>query len=117
MFRIDLDNGHATIGYVAGKEGKQGNVRGKIGALRVRSLKLKKNVEFEIGSGLTMEEREFATPAAVGYATEHPGEPMPDKTSGKHIKLGATITFKYRELSDDGIPKEGRFWRRREGVE
>jgi hypothetical protein len=24
------------------------------------------------------------------------------------------VTFKYRELSDDGIPKEARFWRRRD---
>lgn len=116
-FKPYEDSEAQVIGYVTGKEGKQGNVLGKIGALRVRSLKLKKNVEFEIGSGLTMEEREFATPAAVAYATAHPAEAMPAEFNGKHIKLGSTITFKYRELSDDGIPKEGRYWRRREGVE
>ncbi len=116
-FKPFEDSEATVIGYVAGKEGKQGYVLGKIGALRVRSLKLKKNVEFEIGSGLTMEEREFATPAAVAYATAHPAEVMPAEFNGKNVKLGSTITFKYRELSDDGIPKEGRYWRRREGVE
>ena len=116
-FKPYEDSEAVVIGYIAGKEGKQGNVLGKIGALRVRSLKLKANVEFEIGSGLTMEEREFATPAAVAYAAAHPAEVMPAEFNGKHIKHGSTITFKYRELSDDGIPKEGRFWRRREGVE
>ena len=46
-----------VLGFVAGRTGKQGNVLGKIGALRVRSTTLENNVEFEIGSGLTMEER------------------------------------------------------------
>ena len=116
-FKPYEDSEAVVIGYFAGKEGKQGNVLGRIGALRVRSLKLAKNVEFEIGSGLTMEEREFAKPEATLYAHGHPGEAMPDCFDGKHVKLGQTITFKYRELSDDGIPKEGRFWRKREVVE
>lgn len=106
-----------VLGFVAGRTGKQGNVLGKIGALRVRSTTLENNVEFEIGSGLTMEEREFSNPAAVAYAQEHPGEVMPDKFNGEQITRNEIITFKYRELSDDGIPKEGRYWRRRKGVE
>jgi DNA ligase-1 len=106
-----------VIGYRAGKEGKQGNVLGKIGTLQVRTISLRDNVEFEIGSGLTFENRELATEKDRLWAHEHPGEQMPDKTSSKHIKRGSTITFKYRELSDDGIPKEGRFWRLREGEE
>jgi ATP-dependent DNA ligase len=116
-FKPYEDSEAVVIGYVAGKEGKQGNVLGKIGALRVRTTKLKTNVEFEIGSGLTMEERDFANVAAFNFAKEHPAEAMPVEFNGKHVKLGQTITFKYRELSDDGIPKEGRFWRKREGVE
>ena len=111
-----------VIGYVCGKEGKIGQALGKIGALRVRTLKFKKNVEFEIGSGLTLEEREFATADMAATAAKNPGEKCgPDgdgsHMTGKYIRLGDTITFKYRELSDDGIPKEGRYWRRREGVE
>ena len=42
---------------------------------------------------------------------------MPDKFNGEQITRNEIITFKYRELSDDGIPKEGRYWRRRKGVE
>jgi DNA ligase-1 len=111
-----------VIGYVCGKEGKQGNVLGKIGALKVRSISLKKNVEFEIGSGLTFADREFATAEMTALAAKNPGEACGPGTNGAHmqgkvIRIGDTITFKYRELSDDGIPKEGRYWRRRDGVE
>ena len=104
-----------VIGYRAGKVGKQGNVLGKIGTLQVRTISLRDNVEFEIGSGLTFEDREFSTDAERLYAHEHPGEQMPDKTSGKVYPRGCTLTFKYRELSDDGVPKEARAWRRRDG--
>jgi len=108
-----FDDSEAVIGgFVAGKEGKQGNVLGKIGALRVRWGE----VEFEIGSGMTMAERELADDAR-DYAAAHPGELLPDWCNGKHLNHGQTVTFKYRELSDDGVPKEARFWRRREGVE
>lgn len=106
-----------VIGYRAGKEGKQGNVLGKIGTLQVRTISFRENVEFEIGSGLTFENRELATEKDRLWAHDNPGEQMPDSTSGKHIRKGATVTFKYRELTDDGIPKEGRFWRVREGIE
>jgi len=109
-----FDDSEATvIGFVAGKEGKQGNVLGKIGALKVRW----RDVEFEIGSGLTMAERELFDDRAFDYAAAHPGEALPDWCDGKDLKRRQTITFKYRELSDDGVPKEARFWRRREGVE
>jgi hypothetical protein len=37
---------------------------------------------------------------------------MPEDFQGKHFKVGDVVTFKYRELSDDGIPKEARYWRR-----
>jgi len=106
-----------VIGYVAGEVGQTGQALGKIGALRVRTINFRENVEFKIGSGLTLEQREFSTLAARHYAAEHPGQIMPGTASGKHIPVGSTITFKYRELSDDGIPKEGRFWRVREGIE
>ena len=39
---------------------------------------------------------------------------MPTFCQGKSFKVGQTVTFKYRELTDDGIPKEARYWRRRD---
>jgi len=66
---------------------------------------------------MTMAERELLDDRAFDYAAAHPGEVLPDWCDGKHLKQRQTITFKFRELSDDGVPKEARFWRRREGVE
>jgi DNA ligase-1 len=101
-------------GFVAGREGKQGNVLGKFGALVVRF----DGGEFEIGSGFTMDEREFHHGDAIAWCKANPGVRLPERFDrSKHFKVGQTITFKYRELSDDGIPKEGRYWRKREGVE
>ncbi len=116
-FKPFEDSEAVVIGYITGKQGKQGNVLGKIGALKVRTTRLDKNVEFEIGSGLTMEDRELAGNAATSWAEQHPEEELPAEFNGKYVRRGQTITFKYRELSDDGIPKEGRYWRKREGVE
>jgi DNA ligase-1 len=98
------------IGFFAGEEGKQGNCLGKIGALAVQYG----DVEFKIGGGLTYAEREFAAEGDTEYATTHPGERMPASTQGKHFKVGQQLTFKFRELSNDGVPKEARFWRVRE---
>lgn len=102
-----------VIGYVTGRTGKQGNVLGKIGALKVRAVALEK-VEFEIGSGLTMADRELDGPAAIAWAEQHPEEVLPPEFGGKNLRRGQTITFKYRELSDDKVPKEARYWRRRD---
>jgi putative hemolysin len=63
-------------------------------------------------SGLTDEERRFSSSRQHQYASDHPGEFMPVHFSGDHFKVGDTVTFKYRELSDDGIPKEARYWRK-----
>ncbi|REJ65601.1 MAG: hypothetical protein DWQ31_16815 [Planctomycetota bacterium] len=102
-----------VTGFVAGKEGKQGNVLGKIGALKFKWG----NVEFEIGSGMTMAQRELHGSDARLHAVAHPGDELPSGFHGKHFQLGQVITFKYRELSDDGVPKEARYWRKRDAVE
>lgn len=109
------DSEAVVIGYTAGVEGKQGNTFGKIGALRVRW----NGVEFDIGSGMKLWERDFEKGEYTQHAKEHPGEVMPQlwedgcPIQGAFIKIGDTITFKYRELSDDGIPKEAHYWRQR----
>lgn len=105
------DEGTIT-GFTSGRRTDKGSKHlGKIGALILdfdgKRLEL---------SGLTDDERLFATDEMALYAVQSPGVDMPDWFRGKHFKLGQQVTFKYRELSDDGIPKEARYWRKR-GVE
>lgn len=101
------DSGEIT-GFVSGRETDKGSkLRGLIGAV-VLSYKGKR---LEL-SGFTDEERRFATDAMTSYAYENPGVEMPSDFQGKHFKVGDTIEFRYRELSDDGIPKEARYARK-----
>lgn len=109
-----FEDAEATIiGFVAGREGKQGNVLGKIGAIVCETKGPKGVVEFEIGTGLTMEEREFATQFGVDWAISNPAK-RTNEFHGRHLHVGQRITFKYREFSDDGVPKEGRYFRHRD---
>ncbi len=99
-----------VTGFTSGRETTKGSrLLGKIGALiteyRGKRLEL---------AGLTDNEREFLSSTMSDYAASHPGEDMPKDFQGKCFRVGQTVTFKYRELTDDGIPKEARFWRRRD---
>jgi len=97
------------IGFTSGRETERGSKHlGKIGALILDY----KGKRLEL-SGLTDEEREFADKDQF-FATCNPGKVMPAGTYGKHFQLGQTITFKYRELSNDGVPKEARYFRPRD---
>lgn len=98
-----------VVGFTAGRETDKGSkFLGMIGALILdfdgKRLEL---------SGLTNDERQFSSDYFRDSARHHPGEDMPAGTQGKHFKVGDTVSFKYRELSDDGIPKEARYWRQR----
>lgn len=105
----DDDEGTIT-GFTSGRRTEKGSKHlGRIGALILDY----KGKRFEL-SGLTDVEREFAEDAFVEQAKEHPGKDMPAGTQGLHFKVGQTVTFKFRELSDDNVPKEGRFWRKRD---
>ncbi len=78
----------ATVeGYTPGK----GKYEGMLGALIVRWFNPMTNEirVFELGTGLTDRER------------RHP----------ESFPKGTIVTFRYRELSDNGTPKEGRFLR------
>ncbi len=105
------DDAEATVvGFTSGRETDKGSrLLGKIGALIVdydgKRLEL---------AGLTDAEREFLTPDMSRKAVENPGGDMPKFFQGKRFKTGQTVSFKYRELTDEGIPKEARFWRRRD---
>ena len=97
-----------VTGFTSGKKTDRGSkLRGLIGALVLdyngKRLEL---------SGLTNDERQFSKEWQMNYAWDRPGEDMPSDLSGLHFKIGDTVSFKYRELSDDGIPKEARYWRK-----
>jgi DNA ligase-1 len=105
------DSEATVVGYTAGKQGAKGNVLGKIGALIVLWEHKGTTVKFEIASGLTFDDRLFANDAMWEHACDHPGEDMPRTFQGASLKVGDTITFKYRELTEEGIPREARFYR------
>ena len=99
-----------VTGFTSGRETVKGSrLLGKIGALivdyRGKRLEL---------SGLTDAEREFLNADMAATAAGKPGQDVPAHFQGKSFKVGQTVTFKYRELTDDGIPKEARYWRRRD---
>lgn len=91
----------ATVtGFTAGK----GRLVGRIGALVVdfngKRLEL---------SGMTDEERVLPSDSAA-WAEQNPGADLPF-TCPFYFTIGQLVKFKYRELSDDGIPKEARYTR------
>lgn len=105
------DDEGTLVGFTSGRETDKGSrLLGKIGALILdyngKRLEL---------AGLTDDEREFHHGDAYKWAMDNPGKEMPERfTSSKHFKVGQQITFIYRELSDDGIPKEARYLRPRD---
>ena len=101
------DDKGTVKGFVSGRETDKGSkLRGLIGAVILDY----KGKRLEL-SGFTDEERKFNDSAMSTHAWQHPGKDMPDFFQGKHFKTGDTIEFRYRELSDDGIPKEARYAR------
>jgi len=97
-----------VTGFTSGRKTDKGSkLLGMIGALITDF----KGERLEV-AGLTNEERTFAEEYMIEYATKYPGLDMPADFQGRHFRVGDTITIKYRELSDDGIPKEARYWRR-----
>jgi hypothetical protein len=59
----------------------------------------------------------YVEPKAFQWAlTNHspdngPGTQVPDWIENPTFPRGSTVTFRYREVSNDGIPKEARYWR------
>ncbi len=106
-----FNDAEATIaGFTTGRETDKGSRHlGRIGALITEYDG--KRLEL---AGLTDAEREFTDQRAVDWAKQNPGQDAPEWVQGKHFKKGQAVTFKYRELTDDGIPKEARYWRRRD---
>ena len=92
-----------VIGYRAGL----GKHLGRLGSLQVRFG----STIFDLG-GFTDDERALSS-AGAHWADECPGELLPRDMADScpTFPLGTVITFRYRELSDDGIPKEARYHR------
>ncbi len=104
------DDEATIVGFTSGEETDRGSkLLGKIGAMILDY----NGKQFKL-SGFTDEEREFETEYMTAYAGGNPGDEMPPDFQGKHFKVGDEITFKFREFSDDGLPKEARYYRKRE---
>lgn len=69
---------------------------------------------FELGNGFKESERKLVfqdggDASSLGY--KYPGCTVNNATVNPLFPRGAKITFKYRELTNDGIPKEARYFR------
>lgn len=105
----ELDDEGTLVGFTSGRETNKGSkLLGMIGALILDY----KGQRLEL-SGLTDEERRFATKEDVAHAIRNPGVDMPASAAGMYFVPGDKITFLYRELTKDGIPKEARYMRKR----
>lgn len=103
-----LDDTATITGFISGRETDKGSkLLGLIGALIVDF----NGVRLEL-SGLTDEQRRFPDGNRTSFARANPGKEMPPEWEGVHFKVGDKIEFRYRELSDDGVPKEARFLRK-----
>jgi DNA ligase-1 len=110
-----LQDAEATVvGYVTGRKTDRGSkLLGLMGALIVKW----NNITFEL-SGFTDEERVFGdnldeeTAMMQKWAWENPGAECPDWVNNPKFPKGTIVTFRYRELTNDGVPKEARFWRK-----
>ena len=93
-------------GKVIGYQHGQGRLQGMMGALRLdfngKSLKI---------SGFTDAQRVYKDLESKLEAEDNPGQSSSLIVSHDLFPLGTIVEFKYRELSDDGIPKEARYFR------
>ena len=111
-----------VVGYTWGERTDLGSkLLGKMGALVVEWS----GKRFRL-SGFTDEERMMvdsrisdhssALSAAYSEGCNHPGEMVVSEITNPRFPRGATVTFRYRELTQDGLPKEARYWRQYVGA-
>jgi hypothetical protein len=107
-----LDATGTVTGFTAGQKTDRGSkFLGKIGAVVLDF----DGVRLEL-SGMKHALREFAYPWQE-YAAMIPGKDMPPEAVADSFQIGDRVDFKYRELSDGGIPKDARYLRTREGYD
>jgi len=96
-----------VIGYTTGRETELGSkLLGLMGALIVKW----EGRRFEL-SGFTEQERRFEDGA---WAIDNPGQECPEWINNLNFPRGSKVTFRYGELSHDGIPLKARYWRKSE---
>ena len=100
------DSEGTVVGFISGAETDKGSAfLGMIGSVIIRWVNPQgTEVEFAL-SGMKTNLREFdgvydGPPGVEVYGLE-----------GVHFKKGQKITFKYRELTNAGKPKDARYWR------
>lgn len=107
-----------VTGYTSGRETDLGSkLLGKMGAL---ILEIEGGKRLEL-SGFTDDERVLVDlkkeqklcDQAEKFATQYPGVELPDWIEARHFPRGTKVTFKYRDLTNDGIPQEARYFRKR----
>jgi DNA ligase-1 len=95
-----------VIGYTSGRETDKGSkLLGLMGALIISYNG--KRLEL---SGFTDSERRLSDPK---WCAGNPGKEVPAHIHSECFPRGSIITFKYRELTDAGLPKEASFLRKR----
>lgn len=113
-YKLLNDTEAVVVGYRAAKAGK---MLGLIGSLIVKAF----GKQFEL-SGMNYGERvlrpcfdrincEGTTIRANQWCLDHPGKVVPSQYNGNVIKRGDKVTFRYKDFTEDGIPKEARYWR------
>jgi DNA ligase-1 len=98
------DSEAKVVGYVFGK----GKYKGMLGALIVEWNGQKFNL-----SGMTDDERRLYNHATTDYAAMHYGEVSElDFDVSATFRLGSTVSFQYQGLTDAGVPRIARYWRK-----
>ena len=98
-----LDSEATITGYVWGK--------GKFEGLMGVAVVFWHGKQFEL-SGFTDGERLMYDTQTGSQVHGFPGDKVVDTVANKQFPRGSVITFKYRELTDGGIPKEARYFRK-----
>lgn len=110
-----------VVGYVWGEETDKGSkLLGLMGSCRV---KLDSGVEFDLSGFTDAERRMWARDpsmpepdryeSAMRCGIANPGQRVAEEFENPKFPRGTRITFKYRELTRDGLPKEARYFRKR----
>ena len=106
-------------GYISGRETDRGSkLLGKMGAMITEFQG--KRLEL---SGFTDQERLLfdcdkfdsrdANASAIDWCENNPGKEVPANIASVTFPRGSQVTIRYRELTNDGLPKEARYFRPR----